>query len=66
MGGSKSYPEWKKRLKNFPKKNQGAKWNKKMGGRSCFIISGDFGHGLLCSAVQFNSAEMWDSKAIVM
>ena len=29
------------------KKNQGSKWNKKMGGRSCFVTIGAFGHGLL-------------------
>ena len=28
--------------------NQGEKWNKKMGGRSCFITSGAFRHGLPC------------------
>ena len=28
--------------------NQGENWNKKMGGRSCFITSGAFGHGLQC------------------
>ena len=27
--------------------NQGQKWNKKMGGSSCFITSGAFGHGLV-------------------
>ena len=27
------------------------KWNKKMGGRSCFITCGAFGDTLLCSAV---------------
>ena len=32
---------------NEKKLNQGAKLNKKMGGRSCFITSGDFSHDLL-------------------
>ena len=32
--------------------NQGEKWNKKMGGRSCFITSGAFGHGLMQSRAQ--------------
>ena len=27
--------------------NEGDKWNKKIGGRSLFITSGAFGHGLL-------------------
>ena len=40
----------KKFKKNFKqKKLWGGKWNKKMGGRSCFITSGAFGHGLLYS-----------------
>ena len=39
VGGSKSYPMWKKRLIFF---YQGAKWNKKMGGRSLVIICGAF------------------------
>ena len=38
----------KKVKKNFKKKNlkDWTKWNRKMGGRSCFITSGAFGHGL--------------------
>ena len=45
LGGSKSYPTWKKRSKNVPKKvlNQDAKWNKKTGGRSCVITFGVIG-----------------------
>ena len=39
-----------KNVKHFSKKkklNQGEKWNKKMGGRSFFVTSGAFTHGLL-------------------
>ena len=42
MGGRSCFKQ------NFKKKNQKywTKWNRKMGGRSCFITSGAFGHGL--------------------
>ena len=46
LGGSKSYPTWKKRSKkflNFFLSNQDAKWNKKMGGRSFVITCGVIG-----------------------
>ena len=37
----------KKGNKNLKKKsNKGEKWNKIMGGRSCFVTRGAFGHGL--------------------
>ena len=41
----------KKVKKKFQKKNlkDWTKWNRKMGGRSCFITSGAFGHGLMKS-----------------
>ena len=35
------------------KKKLGQKWNKKMGGRSCFVTSGAFGDTLLYT-------ERWD------
>ena len=41
------------------KKNQGDKWNKKMGGRSCFITSGAFGHGLLCIMGELAGVGLW-------
>ena len=42
-GGSKSYPTWKKGLKKFPKNsNQGAKSDKKTGGKSHVITFGVF------------------------
>ena len=46
----------KKVKKNFQKKNlkYWTKWNRKMSGRSCFITSGAFGHGLVCSV--YNSS----------
>ena len=49
FGGVKSNPTWKKRLKKNSKKksNQGAKWNKKMGGRSFVITCGAFKDTLL-------------------
>ena len=47
----KKLPGVEKKVKDFKKKkenlNKGEKWNKKMGGRSCFITLGAFGHGLL-------------------
>ena len=48
----KKLPDVEKKVeKFFNKKNlkDWTKWNWKMGGRSCFIASGAFGHGLLCS-----------------
>ena len=37
-----------KKVKKKFKKNlkDSTKWNRKMGGRSCFLTSGAFGHGL--------------------
>ena len=45
----KKLPGVEKRSKKVLKKkfNSGQKWNKKMGGRSCFITSGAFGDTLL-------------------
>ena len=37
----KKLPGAEKNLKDW------TKWNRKMGGRSCFITSGAFGHGLV-------------------
>ena len=34
--------------------NQGEKWKKKMGGTSCFITNGDFGHGLVHSVFRIH------------
>ena len=48
--GVKKLPRVEKKVEQTSKKkkrNQAAKWNKKMGGRSCFIRSGAFGQGLL-------------------
>ena len=45
LGGSKSYPTWKKRSEKISKcfsSNQDEKWNKTMGGRSIVIICGAF------------------------
>ena len=42
--------EKKKKKEKKEKKHQGEKWNKKIGGRSCFITRGAFGHGLGCRA----------------
>ena len=46
LGGSKSYPTWKKRsekISKFFSSNQDAKWNKKMSGRSFVITCGVIG-----------------------
>ena len=54
--GQKVTRSRKKVKKNSQKKNLKdlTKWNRKMGGRSCFITSGAFGHGLLCIVAEFD------------
>ena len=54
----KKLPKVEKKFAIFFKhKNliQDEKWNKKMGGRSCFITSGAFGDTLQYSTVQYNT-----------
>ena len=44
----KKLPRVEKKVQSKKKKKKkGEKWNKKMGGRSCFITNGAVGHGLL-------------------
>ena len=53
------------KLKKKKKKNlkDCTKWNRKMGGRSCFITSGAFGHGLVYRRLR-SSKKNTKSKAL--